>query len=245
MKKSNILHSAVAAGQAKQVIPLGEVSFSKKRRAKKFKQRIKKYTKRIKSDEHLQWADECTTVPYGITVPGFAFWGSSKATVVNGYTYRHRLLYLHRPDDCRLYAIPMSMVERKFTLPDIELADGELEAYTYIANHISREKGETTTEVNHPAKTTIKDNRDDWKKESLDPGGFSDILKANNEWLTPILIAALDTQIRSFGSCDDIPVFCYNFTFKKGKLASRFQFHPCADGDEFHRAGRRVQFCSP
>ncbi len=224
MKKSNILRSAVAAGQAKQVIPLGKVNFSKKRRAKKFKQRIKKYTKRIKSDDHLQWADECTTVPYGITVPGFAFWGSSKATVVNGYTYRHRLLYLHRPDDCRLYAIPMSMVERKFTLPDIELADSELEAYKYIANHISKAKGETTTEVNHPAKTSIKDNRNDWKKESLDPSSFSDMLKANTEWLTPILIAALDTQLRSFSGCDGIPVFCYNFTLKKVNLQADSNF---------------------
>ena len=88
---------------------------------------MRQLIQRLTVDEHLQWADECTTVPYGITVPGFACWADTLGTIVNGYTYRHRLLCLCRPSDCRLYAIPMSMVECKFILPDIELADGELE----------------------------------------------------------------------------------------------------------------------
>ena len=224
MKQLNILCSAVAAGQVEQVIPLGQVSFSKKRRKKKFEHRIEKHIKRIKSDDRLQWADDCTTVPYGITVTGLAFWDDTQATVINSYTYRHRLLYLCRPDDYRMYAIPMSHAERKFKLPDIELADGELEAYRYIADRISPKPDEITSTVNHPAKATIKDNRDDWKKESLDPGGFSDMLKANSEWLTPILIAALDTQLRSFSGCEGIPVFCYNFTLKRVNLQADSNF---------------------
>ena len=221
---SKILRSAVAAGQVEQVIPLGRVSFSKKRRKKKFEHRIEKHIKRIKSDDRLQWADDCTTVPYGITVTGLAFWDDTQATVINSYTYRHRLLYLCRPGDCRLYAIPMSLAERKFTLPDIELADGELEAYRYIADRISPKPKEITSTVNHPAKTAIKNNGCDWMNKPLDLGGFSDMLKANSEWLTPILIAALDTQLRSFSGCDGIPVFCYNFTLKKVNLQADSNF---------------------
>ena len=44
---SKILRSAVAAGQVEQVIPLGRVSFSKKRRKKKFEHRIEKHIKRL------------------------------------------------------------------------------------------------------------------------------------------------------------------------------------------------------
>ena len=221
---SKILRSAVAAGQVEQVIPLGRVTFSKKRRKKKFEHRIEKHIKRIKSDDRLQWADDCTTVLYGITVTGLAFWDDTQATVINSYTYRHRLLYLCRPGDCRLYAIPMSLAERKFTLPDIELADDELEAYRYIADRISLKPKEITSTVNHPAKTAIKNNGCKWKDKFLDLSGFSDMLNENNEWLTPILIAALDTQLRSFSGCDGIPVFCYNFTLKKVNLQADSNF---------------------
>ena len=224
MDYTKILRSAVAAGQVEQVIPLGKVSFSKKRRKKKFEHRIEKHIKRIKSDDRLQWADDCTTVPYGITVTGLAFWSDTQATVINSYTYRHRLLYLYRPGDCRLYAIPMSLAERKFKLPDIELADGELEAYRYIADRISPKPDEITSTVNHPAKTAIKNNGCKWKDKFLNLSDFSDMLKANSEWLTPLLIAALDTQLRSFSGCDGIPVFCYNFTLKKVNLQADSNF---------------------
>ena len=216
MKKSNILRSAVAAGQVDQVIPLGSYEPRKWWRLE--------CKKRIKADDQLQWHHGNVTDPYGITVPGFAYWDDTLATVVNGYTYRHRELCLCRPDDGRSYAVPMSMVERKFTLPDIELADGELEAYKYIADRISPKPDEITAKLNHPTKTAIKDNCYDWKDKSLDLSGFGDMLKVNSEWLTPILIAALDTQLRSFSGCDDIPVFCYNFTLKKVNLQADSNF---------------------
>ena len=160
MKKSNILRSAVAAGQVEQVIPLGGCEPSKWWRSK--------CKKRIKADDQLQWHHGNVTTPDGITVTGLAFWDDTQATVINSYTYRHRLLYLCRPGDCLLYAIPMSMVERKFKLPDIELADDELEAYRYIADRISRKPDEITSTVNHPAKTAIKNNGCKWKDKFLD-----------------------------------------------------------------------------
>lgn len=213
---SKILRSAVAAGQVEQVIPLGGFKPRKWWRSE--------CKKRIKADEQLQWHHGNVTTSDGITVPGFAYWDDTLATVVNGYTYRHRELCLCRPDDGRSYAVPMSMVERKFKLPDIELADDELESYRYIADRISPKPKEITSTVNHPAKTAIKNNGCDWMNKPLDLGGFSDMLKANSEWLTPILIAALDTQLRSFSGCDGIPVFCYNFTLKKVNLQADSNF---------------------
>ena len=213
---ANFLAKSVVAGQTNTVVHLGSIDLAK--------HSMRQLIQRLTVDEHLQWADECTTVPYGITVPGFACWADTLGTIVNGYTYRHRLLCLCRPSDCRLYAIPMSMVECKFILPDIELADGELEAYKYIADRISPKPDEITIKVTHPSKAAIKAKRDNWKNESLDLDGFSDTLKANAEWLYPILIAALDTQLRSFDGCDDIPVFCYNFTLKKVSLQADSNF---------------------
>lgn len=213
---SKILRSAVAAGQVEQVIPLGGFKPRKWWRSE--------CKKRIKADDQLQWHHGNVTDPYGTTVPGFAYWDDTLATVVNGYTYRHRELCLCRPDDGRSYAVPMSMVERKFKLPDIELADGELEAYKYIADRISPKPDEITAKVNHPAKTAINNNGCKWKDKFLDLSDFSDMLKENNEWLTPILIAALDTQLRSFSGCDGIPVFCYNFTLKKVNLQADSNF---------------------
>ena len=216
MKTPKILRSAVAAGQVEQVIPLDPFTLRDKWRSK--------FKARIKADEQLQWRHGNVTTPYGITVPGFAYWDDTLATVVNGYTYRHRELCLCRPDDGRSYAVPMSMVERKFKLPDIELADDELEAYRYIADRISLKPKEITSTVNHPAKTAIKNNGCEWKDKSLDLSDFGDMLNENNEWLTPILIAALDTQLRSFSGCDGIPVFCYNFTLKKVNLQADSNF---------------------
>lgn len=213
---ANFLAKSVVAGQTNTVVHLGSIDLAK--------HSMRQLIQRLTVDEHLQWADECTTVPYGITVPGFAYWDDTLATVVNGYTYRHRELCLCRPDDGRSYAVPMSMVERKFKLPDIELADDELESYRYIADRISPKPKEITSTVNHPAKTAIKNNGCDWMNKPLDLGGFSDMLKANSEWLTPILIAALDTQLRSFSGCDGIPVFCYNFTLKKVNLQADSNF---------------------
>ena len=160
MKQLNILCSAVAAGQVEQVIPLGTITLCDKWHSK--------CKKRIKADDLLQWHHGNVTTPDGITVPGFAFWADTLTTVVNGYTYRHRELCLCRPDDGRSYAVPMSMVERKFKLPDIELADDELEAYRYIADRISPKPNEITSTVNHPAKTAIKNNGCEWKDKSLD-----------------------------------------------------------------------------
>ena len=216
MKIPKILRSPIAAGQTEQVIPLCGIKPRKRWR--------RECEKRIKADTQLQWHHGNVTTPYGITVPGFAYWDDTLATVVNGHTYRHRELCLCRPDDGRSYAVPMSMVERKFKLPDIELADGELEAYRYIADRISPKPDEITFTVNHPAKATIKNNGYDWMNKSLDLSSFSDMLKANSEWLAPILIAALDTQLRSFSGCDDIPVFCYNFTLKKVNLQADSNF---------------------
>lgn len=216
MKNTKILRSAVAAGQVEQVIPLDPFTLRDKWRSK--------FKARIKADEQLQWRHGNVTTSYGITVTGLAFWDDTQATVINSYTYRHRLLYLCRPGGCRLYAIPMSLAERKFKLPDIELADDELETYRYIANRISPKPNEITSTVNHPAKTAIKNNGCEWKDKSLDLRGFGDMLKENSEWLTPILIAAFDTQLRSFSGCDGIPVFCYNFTLKKVNLQADSNF---------------------
>lgn len=73
---SKILRSAVAAGQVEQIIPLGGFKPRKWWRSK--------CKKRIKADEQLQWHHGNVTTSYGITVPGFAYWDDTLATVVNG-----------------------------------------------------------------------------------------------------------------------------------------------------------------
>ena len=64
----------------------------------------------------------------GCTVPGFAFWAGVQATQLAGFTHRHRILALVRPDGCCAYAIPVPKLEGTFNLPDIELTAGELDS---------------------------------------------------------------------------------------------------------------------
>lgn len=73
---ANFLAKSVVAGQTNTVVHLGSIDFAK--------HSMRQLIQRLTVDEHLQWADECTTVPYGITVPGFACWADTLGTIVNG-----------------------------------------------------------------------------------------------------------------------------------------------------------------
>ena len=136
MKNSNdshdlatIIAASLAAGQTGSILALGRRSLTD--RAERDLIRI------IKADEGLTWANGTTTTANGVTVPGFAIWTGAQATTVGESTYRHRLWAICRPDDCRIYAVPVEMLGRKIELPNLDLADFELEAYRHIADRIT------------------------------------------------------------------------------------------------------------
>lgn len=205
-----LITRSIAAGQTDNIIPLGSSDLTRR-----FE---KHFIKLIEADETLMWDAENTTASNGCTVPGFAFWDKVQATELAGYTYRHRLFAIVRPSDCHVYAIPAELAERKFALPDIELADSELEAYLRIAASITPAPTEYTVHCPRPAKDAVKSNRGEWRDEELNPEALGQLLHQHANWLFPVITAALDVQLRSFAPCAEVPIFAYNFTMKKPNL---------------------------
>ena len=134
---------SIAAGQTDNVISLGFSDLTR--------QSERHFIKCIEADEALTWDGENTIISNGCTVTGFAFWASVQATQLDGFMHRHRILALVRPDGCRVYAVPVPLVEHKFALPDIELADSELEAYLRIADSITPAPTEYSVHCPRPA----------------------------------------------------------------------------------------------
>lgn len=207
---ATIIAGSLAAGQTGSILSLGRRSLPDRAE--------RDLIKRIKADEGLSWANGATTTANGVTVPGFAIWNGTQATNVCEYTHRHRLLALCRPDTCYLYAVPVGMLGRKIVLPDLDLADFELEAYQCIADRITPTCAEYTQELLHPAKPAIKSNRAEWRDDFLNAEALGQLLKRHAGWIFPLIAATLDAQFRSFAACADVPICCYNFTARRPSM---------------------------
>lgn len=205
-----LITKSVAAGQTDNIIPLGSSNLTR--------QFTKQFIKFIEADKALMWDGANTTVSNGYTVSGFAFWANIQATQLAGFTHRHRILALVRPDGCCAYAIPASKLEGTFKLPNIELTSSELDSYISIANSITPTPAEYTVQCPLPAKDAVKSNRGDWRGEELNPEALGQLLQQHANWLFPVITAALDVQLRSFAPCAEVPIFLYNFTAKKPNL---------------------------
>ena len=204
------LTKSLAAGQTDAVVALGPGELNDRS--------ARRFHKILNADEYLTWDGENTIISNGCTVPGFAFWAGVQATQMAGFTHRHRILALVRPDGCCAYAIPVPKLEGTFNLPDIELTAGELDSYLRIANSITPAPAEYTVQCPRPAKDAVKSNRGEWRDEELNPEALGQLLHQHANWLFPVITAALDVQLRSFAPCAEIPVFIYNFTIKKPNL---------------------------
>ena len=203
------LTKSLAAGQTDAVVALGPGELNDRS--------ARRFHKILNADEYLTWDGENTIISNGCTVPGFAFGAGVQATQLAGFTHRHRILALVRPDGCCAYAIPVPKLEGTFNLPDIELTAGELDSYLRIANSITPAPAEYTVQCPLPAKDAVKSNRGEWRGEELNPEALGQLLQQHANWLFPVT-AALDVQLRSFAPCAEVPIFLYNFTLKKPNL---------------------------
>lgn len=204
------LTKSLAAGQTDAVVALGPGELNDRS--------ARRFHKILNADEYLTWDGENTIISNGCTVPGFAFWAGVQATQMAGFTHRHRILALVRPDGCCAYAIPVPKLEGTFKLPDIELTAGELDSYLRIANSITPAPAEYTVQCPRPAKDAVKSNRGEWRGEELNFEALGQLLQQHADWLFPVITAALDVQLRSFAPCAEVPIFAYNFTIKKPNL---------------------------
>lgn len=204
------LTKSLAAGQTDAVVALGPDELNDRS--------ARRFHKILNADEYLTWDGENTIISNGCTVPGFAFWAGVQATQLAGFTHRHRILALVRPDGCCAYAIPVPKLEGTFNLPDIELTAGELDSYLRIANSITPAPAEYTVQCPHPARTAVKSNRTEWRSNELNPEALGQLLQQHANWLFPVITAALDVQLRSFAPCAEVPIFLYNFTAKNPNL---------------------------
>lgn len=204
------LTKSLAAGQTDAVVALGPGELNDRS--------ARRFHKILNADEYLTWDGENTIISNGCTVPGFAFWAGVQATQLAGFTHRHRILALVRPDGCCAYAIPVPKLEGTLKLPDIELTAGELDSYLRIANSITPAPAEYTVQCPRPAKDAVKSNRGEWRGEELNSEALGQLLQQHANWLFPVITAALDVQLRSFAPCAEVPIFAYNFTIKKPNL---------------------------
>ena len=90
------LTKSLAAGQTDAVVALGPGELNDRS--------ARRFHKILNADEYLTWDGENTIISNGCTVPGFAFWAGVQATQLAGFTHRHRILALVRPDGCCAYA---------------------------------------------------------------------------------------------------------------------------------------------
>ena len=187
------LTKSLAAGQTDAVVSLGPGELNDRS--------ARRFHKILNADEYLTWDGENTIISNGCTVPGFAFWAGVQATQLAGFTHRHRILALVRPDGCCAYAIPVPKLEGTFNLPDIELTAGELDSYLRIANSLTPAPAEYTVQCPHPARTAVKSNRTEWRSNELNPEALGQLLQQHANWLFPVITAALDVQLRSFAPC--------------------------------------------
>ena len=204
------LTKSLAAGQTDAVVALGPGELNDRS--------ARRFHKILNADEYLTWDGENTIISNDCTVPGFAFWAGVQATQMAGFTHRHRILALVRPDGCYAYAIPVCKLEGTFKLPNIELTSSELDSYISIANSITPTPAEYTVQCHHPAKTAVKSNRTEWLSNELNPEALGQLLQQHANWLFPVITAALYVQLRSFAPCAEVPIFLYNFTVKKPNL---------------------------
>lgn len=204
------LTKSLAAGQTDAVVALGPGELNN--------HSARRFHKILNADEYLTWDGENTIISNGCAVPGFAFWAGVQATQMAGFTHRHRILALVRPDGCCAYAIPVCKLEGTFKLPNIELTAGELDSYLRIANSITPAPAEYTVQCPRPAKDAVKSNRGEWRGEELNSEALGQLLQQHADWLFPVITAALDVQLRSFAPCAEVPIFLYNFMAKKPNL---------------------------
>ena len=167
-----------------------------------------------------------------------------QATQMTGFTHRHRILALVRPDGCCAYAIPVPKLEGTFKLPDIELTAGELDSYLRIANSITPAPAEYTVQCPHPARTAVKSNRTEWRSNELNPEALGQLLQQHANWLFPVITARTRRaapQLRSVCRGADLPVQFYG---QKAEFASRSSNYSRIHSTEPYDRRRSLQFRS-
>lgn len=181
------------------------------------KHEVKQILRRVDAAQDLDregdtiWRD-------GIGITAIATWYGTLEVILKGYTYRFRLLVVDRNGLRSIYAVPARLLDRGWSLPDVEFSKAELKLLRLIADEVSDQATERRwfVDLGHPAKADVQQNRDCWSMKA-DPSALI-VLLQKQPWLLKVIAAALDAQLRSFKWLRDAPLGIYNFTVSGGDL---------------------------
>lgn len=229
---------AVSAGQTGIVIPIGTQAGSWKQ--------FNKLCHRIEASEELNL--DCKGTVWhasGTSVAAIASWHGTVAVTVHDHTYRFKLLTLDRMGQRILYAVPVSLLDKKWRLPDIEFSDEEMQLLLQMADAISGKKAGAEHEVVivHPAKPAVKAERDRWS-DSLDQHALVTLLQ-DKPWLLRAITAALDAQMRSFKRFHEAPLGAFNFTTSGIDLQADQNFVAVLQALNFTASGKLISEAPP
>lgn len=207
---------AVAAGQTNEVIVLTEGPSPAKQ--------LRRLCKRLEASTVLSLEHGVVRSASGSTAPAIASWQWRVSIICGGHCHRYRLLALDRQQRRTLYAIPAALAHGSWQLPDIDLSPTETALLRATADEISSNKAdrEWVFELSHPAKPDIRHNRKRWNG-TADPAALFSLLR-EQPWLLQVIVAALDTQLRSFEPLCDVPLGSYNFSVRGSDLQADHAF---------------------
>lgn len=172
----------------------------------------KRISKALNSTQ--DWAANATTVrdSAGNGICCIASWGERITVEAYGFQFRFQILHLDRFGRRDVYAIPINRVTPPKELPGLEATSDEIKLIFAMADAtvgFSRYEERCIT-VPHPLKATVDQQVAVWTHAFRnDISSLAELLRRQPE-LIPIMIAAVDIQLRTLKNCRLAPMNLYN-----------------------------------
>lgn len=195
---------AVAASQSDDIVPI--------RLGKTPEKEMKRLRKMLKNSPKWSFEDGIVYNVYGFSAPGIAAWRGMLCVQLKGCEHRFRLLSVDRNGSRTMYAIPVRAVDRLQSLPGMDLGAAGLKMLLDMADALRcpQSDREDFIRVKHPAAECVAANTAAFRKGQAREAELVELLETQPQ-LLPVVIAAMDAQLRALKRCDSIPHFAYNF----------------------------------
>ena len=154
---------------------------------------------------------------YGLGIHGIASWAGVLTVLTGDREYRFRILHLDRLGTRSVFTIPARLAESVSELPGVGLSNSEIRVLIGLANDLadSRSQQELCFELKHSSQSTLIQQRMEWSVVKPDEQRLLDLLESAPT-LLPVVVAAMDAQLRAFKCFRKAPQGIYNFVLPKG-----------------------------
>ena len=198
------LARAVAAGQTDEVLasPVGPLP----------PKQLCRIRRRINASHSLHLENCIIFHSSGVSVSTLANWQGVAAIRLKGREHRFRLLAVDRFGQRTIFAIPMALLDKTYTLPGIDLSAAEQKLLLLMADELRTPASdhEYVVTVKHPAQADVAAQRGQWDMPFNESALLT--LLQDRQWLPAVAAAALDVQLRTFKLFREAPSGIYNFS---------------------------------